>query len=119
MAYKAKTDWLPDDLINEDDVNRWEKGIKDAHQDLATHKNDLNNPHGTTKAQIGLGNVEDVRQASKKNFSNMLAIQRFIFQKRRGQNGMPRKHLMAHKKKQIVLKKMPRHMQTRRLQTKT
>ncbi|MEC1557211.1 hypothetical protein P9D18_10010 [Bacillus licheniformis] len=68
MAYKAKTDWLPDDLINEDDVNRWEKGIKDAHQDLATHKNDLNNPHGTTKAQIGLGNVENVRQASKKEF---------------------------------------------------
>ncbi|MEC0777655.1 hypothetical protein, partial [Bacillus licheniformis] len=31
MAYKAKTDWLPDDLINEDDVNRWEKGIKDVH----------------------------------------------------------------------------------------
>lgn len=31
MAYEEKTDWLPDDPINEDDVNRWEKGIKDAH----------------------------------------------------------------------------------------
>ncbi|WP_241211120.1 hypothetical protein, partial [Bacillus atrophaeus] len=23
MAYEEKTDWLPDDPINEDDVNRW------------------------------------------------------------------------------------------------
>ncbi len=38
MAYDAKTDWLPDDPINEDDVNRWEKGIQDAHKDLAVHK---------------------------------------------------------------------------------
>ncbi|MCY7802320.1 terminase [Bacillus spizizenii] len=68
MAYEAKTDWLPDDPINEDDVNRWEKGIQDAHKDLATHKNDMNNPHNTTKAQIGLGNVDNVQQAAKKDF---------------------------------------------------
>ncbi len=68
MAYEEKTDWLPDDPINEDDVNRWEKGIKDAHTDLAAHKNDMNNPHNTTKAQIGLGNVDNVQQAAKKDF---------------------------------------------------
>lgn len=68
MAYEEKTDWLPDDPINEDDVNRWEKGIKDAHTDLAAHKNDMNNPHNTTKAQIGLGNVDNVQQAPKKDF---------------------------------------------------
>ncbi|CAN2253292.1 terminase [Bacillus vallismortis] len=68
MAYEEKTDWLPDDPINEDDVNRWEKGIKDAHTDLAAHKNDMNNPHNTTKAQVGLGNVENVQQAAKKDF---------------------------------------------------
>ncbi|MCY8916860.1 terminase [Bacillus atrophaeus] len=68
MAYEEKTDWLPDDPINEDDVNRWEKGIKDSHTDLAAHKNDMNNPHNTTKAQIGLGNVDDVKQAAKKDF---------------------------------------------------
>ncbi|MEA1004296.1 pyocin knob domain-containing protein [Bacillus velezensis] len=68
MAYEEKTDWLPDDPINEDDVNRWEKGIKDAHTDLAAHKNDMNNPHKTTKAQIGLGNVDNVQQAAKKDF---------------------------------------------------
>ncbi|MCC9023711.1 pyocin knob domain-containing protein [Bacillus nakamurai] len=68
MAYEEKTDWLPDDPINEDDVNRWEKGIKDAHTDLAAHKNDMNNPHKTTKAQVGLGNVDNVQQAAKKDF---------------------------------------------------
>uniref|UniRef100_UPI00403F1EA6 terminase n=1 Tax=Bacillus sp. FSL K6-1003 TaxID=2954675 RepID=UPI00403F1EA6 len=68
MAYEEKTDWLPDDPINEDDVNRWEKGIKDAHTDLAAHKNDMNNPHNTTKAQVGLGNVDNVQQASKTDF---------------------------------------------------
>lgn len=68
MAYEEKTDWLPYDPINEDDVNRWEKGIKDAHTDLAAHKNDMNNPHNTTKAQIGLGNVDNVQQATKKDF---------------------------------------------------
>ncbi|WP_426616699.1 pyocin knob domain-containing protein [Bacillus velezensis] len=68
MAYEEKTDWLPDDPINEDDVNRWEKGIKDAHTDLVAHKNDMNNPHKTTKAQIGLGNVDNVQQAAKKDF---------------------------------------------------
>ncbi|CAF1813109.1 hypothetical protein [Bacillus subtilis] len=73
MAYEEKTDWLPDDPINEDDVNRWEKGIKDAHTDLAAHKNDMNNPHNTTKAQIGLGNVDNVQQAAKKDFEKHIS----------------------------------------------
>ncbi|MCY7782977.1 MULTISPECIES: terminase [unclassified Bacillus (in: firmicutes)] len=73
MAYEEKTDWLPDDPINEDDVNRWEKGIKDAHTDLAAHKNDMNNPHNTTKAQIGLGNVDNVQQAAKKDFDKHIS----------------------------------------------
>ncbi|MBL4974795.1 terminase [Bacillus halotolerans] len=68
MAYEAKTDWLPDDPINEDDVNRWEKGIQDAHKDLAAHKNDMNNPHKVTKEQLDLGNVDNVQQAAKKDF---------------------------------------------------
>ncbi|MDR4227322.1 terminase [Bacillus mojavensis] len=73
MAYEEKTDWLPDDPINEDDVNRWEKGIKDAHTDLAAHKNDMNNPHNTTKAQVGLGNVDNVQQAAKKDFDKHIS----------------------------------------------
>ncbi|QJC95818.1 Uncharacterized protein HC660_13420 [Bacillus mojavensis] len=73
MAYEEKTDWLPDDPINEDDVNRWEKGIKDAHTDLAAHKNDMNNPHNTTKEQVGLGNVDNVQQAAKKDFDKHIS----------------------------------------------
>ncbi|MEC1627591.1 terminase [Bacillus mojavensis] len=68
MAYESKTDWLPDDPINEDDVNRWEKGIEAAHKDLAAHKNDMNNPHKVTKEQLDLGNVDNVQQAAKKDF---------------------------------------------------
>ncbi|AEP84988.1 hypothetical protein [Bacillus spizizenii] len=68
MAYEAKTDWLPDDPINEDDVNRWEKGIEEAHKGLAAHKNDMNNPHKVTKEQLDLGNVDNVQQAAKKDF---------------------------------------------------
>ncbi|MEC1599865.1 hypothetical protein P9D60_20715, partial [Bacillus spizizenii] len=33
---------------------------------------DMNNPHNTTKAQIGLGNVDNVQQASKKEFEEHL-----------------------------------------------
>lgn len=87
MAYDAKTDWLPDDPINEDDVNRWEKGIQDAHKDLAVHKNDMNNPHNTTKAQIGLGNVDNVQQVN-------------------GRIGMQKKQLSELRKKRIRLYRM-------------
>nr|WP_257392361.1 phage baseplate upper protein [Bacillus vallismortis] len=37
---------------------------------LDTHINDKSNPHGVTKNQVGLGNVENVKQASKKEFNN-------------------------------------------------
>lgn len=70
MAYEAKTNWLPDDEIREDDLNRWEQGIDDAHSELDGHKNDLSNPHRVTKKQVGLGNVDDVQQAPKKEFDN-------------------------------------------------
>ncbi|WP_259406014.1 pyocin knob domain-containing protein [Shouchella clausii] len=66
--YREKTNWLPDDPITEDDLNRWEKGIKDAHTDINQHKADHNNPHRTTKSQVGLGNVDNVKQASKAEF---------------------------------------------------
>ena len=34
---------------------------------VATHVSDTNNPHGVTKAQVGLGNVDNVRQYSAAN----------------------------------------------------
>ena len=39
-------------------------------QDLTTHKGDKSNPHGVTKDQVGLGNVDNVKQASKVEFDS-------------------------------------------------
>lgn len=38
--YVEKLDWEFDDDVTEDHLNRWEKGIKDAHDKVATHKTD-------------------------------------------------------------------------------
>lgn len=39
-------------------------------QDLTAHKGDKSNPHGVTKGQVGLGNVDNVKQASKAEFDS-------------------------------------------------
>lgn len=39
-------------------------------QDLTAHKGDKSNPHGVTKSQVGLGNVDNVKQASKAEFDS-------------------------------------------------
>lgn len=54
-----------------DDVRSYIDGT-DA-QALANHKADLNNPHVVTKAQVGLGSVDNVQQASKSNFDAHVA----------------------------------------------
>ena len=45
---------------------------KANQSDLTSHIKNQNNPHGVTKAQVGLGNVTDVEQASKVDFQNHL-----------------------------------------------
>ncbi|OAJ75179.1 hypothetical protein AYJ08_06080 [Brevibacillus sp. SKDU10] len=37
MSYNARLDWEFEDDITEGDVNRWEKGIADAHKILEQH----------------------------------------------------------------------------------
>lgn len=39
-----------------------------TQQELLSHKNAKDNPHAVTKHQVGLGNVEDIQQASKVEF---------------------------------------------------
>lgn len=39
-----------------------------ANTAITNHKNDKNNPHGVTKAQVGLGNVDNAKQATKTEF---------------------------------------------------
>lgn len=49
-----------------DDVRNYIDGT-DA-QALANHVANVSNPHSVTKAQVGLGSVDNVQQASKANF---------------------------------------------------
>ena len=80
--------WRSRDIIGAEDAQRWENkadlshrhkvadidGLpekideftrsKDEKVDLSAHINNRNNPHGVTKQQVGLGNVDNVRQAS-------------------------------------------------------
>ncbi|AMQ66616.1 YomR-like protein [Bacillus phage Shbh1] len=39
---------------------------------LVDHLNDVSNPHGVTKQQVGLGSVLDIEQASKEDFDSLV-----------------------------------------------
>ena len=39
--------------------------------DFTAHESDRSNPHGVTKAQVGLGNVDNVKQATKTEFDGL------------------------------------------------
>lgn len=80
--------WRSRDIIGAEDAQRWENKADLNHRhkvgdidglpekideftrskaekvDLSAHINNRNNPHGVTKQQVGLGNVDNVRQAS-------------------------------------------------------
>lgn len=43
MSYQAKTDWTYDDPVTEHDINRWERGILDAHAKIAQLSADVSN----------------------------------------------------------------------------
>lgn len=43
MSYNAKLDWTYNDDVTETDINRWEKGIADAHVELAKLSADVSN----------------------------------------------------------------------------
>ena len=80
--------WRSRDIIGAEDAQRWENKADASHRhkvadidgleaiignqttnkanqaDLTAHIQNRNNPHNVTKAQVGLGNVDNVRQAS-------------------------------------------------------
>jgi hypothetical protein len=43
MPYQAKTNWRHDDPVTENDINRWEQGIADAHAQIAQLSADVSN----------------------------------------------------------------------------
>ncbi len=58
-------------------------GVRTAIEEVAlasyrTHTNDGNNPHGTTKAQVGLGNVDNFPTATTEEAINGQASNRFM-----------------------------------------
>ena len=80
--------WRSRDIIGAEDAQRWENKADLSHRhkvadidglpekideftrskaekvDLSAHINNRNNPHNVTKQQVGLGDVDNVRQAS-------------------------------------------------------
>ena len=80
--------WRSRDIIGAEDAQRWENKADLNHRhkvadidglpekideftrskaekvDLSAHINNRNNPHNVTKQQVGLGDVDNVRQAS-------------------------------------------------------
>lgn len=80
--------WRSRDIIGAEDAQRWENKADATHRhkvadidglpekidevtkskaekvDLTGHIQNKNNPHNVTKQQVGLGNVDNVRQAS-------------------------------------------------------
>lgn len=43
MPYQAKTDWTYNTPVTENDINRWEQGIADAHAQIAQLSADVSN----------------------------------------------------------------------------
>lgn len=62
---------LKDTFYTEDEVDDFIKGLRD---DLNSHIDDKNNPHEVTKAQVGLGNVDNKSEATiKQDFTGAIA----------------------------------------------
>ncbi|UXO88750.1 hypothetical protein [Bacillus safensis] len=58
-------------IDNVNEIKRDNEDFKDSQKYIFdTHKADVNNPHKVTKSQIGLGDVDNVKQASAEEFNN-------------------------------------------------
>ncbi len=64
---KAYADNKIDDLAGE---GRTTETVKEVADDLVSHKANTANPHKVTKSQVGLANVDNVKQASKTEFDS-------------------------------------------------
>lgn len=63
---------LADNLRKElDDVKSYIEGSNNA--EMGAHMLNLSNPHKVTKAQVGLGNVDNAKQATKTEFDTHVA----------------------------------------------
>lgn len=58
--------------ITKDERSYWNSSDERSKSFLAEHTNDQSNPHKVTAEQVGLGNVNNVKQATKSDFDNHL-----------------------------------------------
>ncbi|MGQ5110325.1 phage baseplate upper protein [Bacillus halotolerans] len=58
-----------EDLENIETKDGAQKKADSVQANLDTHINDKSNPHGVTKNQVGLGNLDNVQQATKAEFN--------------------------------------------------
>lgn len=73
----AKTDFDAHDAdldrhITKDERSYWNSSDERTKSLLAEHTDDQSNPHKVTAEQVGLGNVDNVKQATKSDFDNHL-----------------------------------------------
>ena len=64
--------------ISAERLNKIEQGIKDAHDGLDVHIARTDNPHAVTKAQVGLGSVDNYPTASQAEAEAGTAANRFM-----------------------------------------
>ncbi|WP_277539471.1 hypothetical protein [Bacillus sp. 159] len=69
----AKTDFDAHDAdldrhITKDERSYWNSSDERSKSFLAEHTNDQSNPHKVTAEQVGLGNLDNVKQATKNDF---------------------------------------------------
>jgi len=58
--------------ITKDERSYWNSSDERTKSLLAEHTDDQSNPHKVTAEQVGLGNVDNVKQATKSDFDNHL-----------------------------------------------
>ncbi|UWD95742.1 hypothetical protein NX081_11605 [Bacillus velezensis] len=58
--------------ITKDERSYWNNSDERSKSILAEHANDQTNPHKVTAEQVGLGRVDNVKQAAKSDFDNHL-----------------------------------------------
>ncbi|MCP1459067.1 hypothetical protein [Bacillus amyloliquefaciens] len=56
--------------ITKDERSYWNSSDERSKSFLAEHTNDQSNPHKVTAEQVGLGNVDNVKQAAKSDFDD-------------------------------------------------
>ena len=75
MDISGKVDKVTGRGLSTNDYSDAEKQkVVDTAEGLGTHLVDKTNPHSTTKSQIGLGNVDNVKQASKEEYDQLVTV---------------------------------------------